>query len=466
MLKRLFAALLLCCAATLAAAAPAELFTSRFNAGGEVDTAALGTRVPLVLIHGLGGSGEGWEGLLQAYARNPSWRAAFKPYTFRYGSDAADILADPAAPRSIPALGAALRDRLQAFYDKPAADAGFGRRSVVILAHSMGGLVARAMMQEQVFRDGRRGGEHVLHLITLGTPHHGSQLADAGIALGMQYSPELVRAYAGIAANQAWTNYDGLDMAGGLCNPWLARLNNYAPSTGATYGRCGAVPANPLPGFYEKIIAYAARTLQQPDVDLGRTGVYKPGSSTALLVPYGYLYSGLSRSYANDGLVPYASARFEGAPVFARAEAFACDHRYLERGYPEFVRSASATYGDWAFCAASLAGVTPSGASGGWAVGNTILGAPGGIVDTIKAVSETERVFDWAEQAFAPFLQPAGNSTTGITEGFYYRHYPASNAYIGAKAGSVYYLGPASGGQLVRIAGTAEFLAQAQAAGF
>ncbi|MES2939143.1 MAG: hypothetical protein V4864_15765 [Pseudomonadota bacterium] len=466
MFKRLFAALL-CLAATLAAAAPVELFPSRFNAGGEADTAALGTRVPLILIHGLGGTGEGWDNLLQAYARNPSWRAAFKPYTFRYSSDAAEVLADPSAPRTIPALGAALRDRMQEFYDKPmAAPAyGFGRKSAVILAHSMGGLVARSMMQEHVFRDGRRGGQHVLHLITLGTPHHGSPLADAAIALGMQYSPELTQAFAGIAANQAWTNYDGLDMSGGLCNPWLARLNNYAPSTGATYGRCGAVPANPLPGFYEKIIAYGARTLQQPDVWLGGNGVYKPGSSNALLIPYGYLHSGLSRGYANDGLVPYVSARFEGAPVFARAEAYACDHRYLERGYPEFVRSSGATYNDWAFCAASLAGVTPSGAAGGWAVGNTILGAPGGIVDTIKAVAEVERVFDWAEQAFAAYLQPAG-AGTGIVEGFYYRYYPATGSYIGAKGGSVYYMGPASGQQLIRIAGVAEFLAQAQAAGF
>ncbi|MBA2674750.1 alpha/beta fold hydrolase [Ramlibacter sp.] len=470
MFKRLLATLL-SLAATLAAAAPATLFPSRLITGGDVDTAALGTRVPLILVHGLGGTGEGWDNLLQAYARNPAWRAAFKPYTFRYSSDTTDVLADPTAPRTIPALGAAMRDRLQEFYDKPtpAPSYGFGRKSVVILAHSMGGLVARAMMQEQTFRDGTRGGEHVLHLVTLGTPHHGSPLADAGIALGMQASPELTRTFAGIVANQAWTNADGLDMSGGLCNPWLARLNNYAPSTGATYGRCGAVPANPLPGFYEKIVAYAARTLQQPDVWLGRTGVYKPGSSTALLAPYAYLHNGLSRSYANDGLVPYASAQFEGTPIGARAEAFDCDHRYMERGYPEFVRTSSATYNDWAFCAASTAGVVPSGAAGGSAIGNTIFGAPGGIVDTVQAASETERVFDWAEQAYAAYLQPPGTTTgtpTGITEGFYYRYYPATGAYIGAKAGAVYYKGPASGGQVIRIASMAEFLAQAQGAGF
>jgi pimeloyl-ACP methyl ester carboxylesterase len=465
MLKRLLAALL-CFAALHALAAAPTLAPSRLNSGVEVDAAPLGARVPVILIHGLGGSGDGWEALLQAYARDASWRAAFKPYTFRYASNAQDVLLDPQAPRSIKALGGALRDAMQAFYDAPAAAPayGFGRRSAVLLAHSMGGLVARSMMQEHAFRDGRRGGERVLHLITLGTPHRGSPLADAGIALGYQASPEIASAFTGLIAGLAWDNHDGLDMAAGLCNPWLAALNNYAPMTGGHHGKCGFVAANPLPGFYEKIIAYAARSLQQPDVWLGGTGVYKPGSAPAMLVPYGYLYGSLSRSYANDGIVPFVSARFEGAPVAARAEAFACDHRYLERGYPQFVRTSSATYNDWAFCAASPAGVTPSGTAGGWAVGNTIFGAPGAIVDTIKAVSQVERAFDWAEQAFAAHLQPAG-STTGIIGGFHVRHYPASDAYIGAQGGSIYYKGPASGQQVVRVASVAEFLAQAQAAG-
>lgn len=70
-------------AGTLATAAAPALFPSQFNGGTQVDTAVLGTRIPVLLIHGLGGSTEGWEPFLRAYEQNPAWRSAFKPYTFR-----------------------------------------------------------------------------------------------------------------------------------------------------------------------------------------------------------------------------------------------------------------------------------------------------------------------------------------------------------------------------------------------
>ncbi len=44
---------------------------------------------------------------------------------------------------------------------------------VVIVAHSMGGLVARAWLR-------RFGADHVARIITLGTPHHGTDLAQMG----------------------------------------------------------------------------------------------------------------------------------------------------------------------------------------------------------------------------------------------------------------------------------------------
>jgi pimeloyl-ACP methyl ester carboxylesterase len=311
-------------AAAWAAAAPATLGPSQFNSGAPVDGSALGTRTPLLLVHGLGGSGQGWENFLQAYAQNPAWRAVFKPYTFKYSSSAADVLADPTAPRTISGLGAALRDAMQGYYDRPAAapDFGFGRKSVVVLAHSMGGLVARAMMQEQVFRDGQRGGQKVLHLITLGTPHQGTPLADAAFSLNLQ--SELSDGFFGFIADMAWTNYDALDAPGLRCNNWLAGLNNYAPSAGAGYGRCGSVAGNPLPGYYEKIIAYGAATLQTPDLQIG-LGAFKPGSAPSYLIPYGYLHDALPRSYRNDGMVPLASSQFEGAPIAQAREVFDCD---------------------------------------------------------------------------------------------------------------------------------------------
>ncbi|MDR7050884.1 triacylglycerol esterase/lipase EstA (alpha/beta hydrolase family) [Duganella sp. 3397] len=48
-----------------------------------------------------------------------------------------------------------------------------GSAQVIILAHSMGGLVARAWLR-------RHGAARVARVITLGTPHHGTVLADLG----------------------------------------------------------------------------------------------------------------------------------------------------------------------------------------------------------------------------------------------------------------------------------------------
>jgi pimeloyl-ACP methyl ester carboxylesterase len=463
MLKTLLATLLFV-ATALASAAPAELAPSHFNDASPVDASALGTRLPVVLVHGLGGSAEGWESFLRAYEQNPAWRAVFKPYSFRYATTTAEVNADPAAPRTLSGLGAAFRDTLQGFYDKPATapDFGFANKRMIVLAHSMGGLVARSMMQEHTFRDGQRGGDKVIRLITLGTPHHGTQMADAALMLGLTTVRELSDIYAGFLGDMAWTNFDGLDMASGRCNPWLAQLNNYASSTGANHGRCGAVPANPLPGYYERIIAYGAGGLQLPDIPLG-IGVFEPGSELALSVSYGYLYRGLSRSYPNDGIVPLVSAQFVGPALWHRGEAFACDHRYIKRGYTELVRSLVGTYRDVAFCAAiDRAPGYASGMSGGYAVSGSILGVAGGIVDTIRVASETERVFDWAEQAYARFLL----TTSGIVLGANYRYYPASQAYLALLGTDVYYLGPESGQQFLRLATLADFLELARSAGY
>ncbi|MGZ5195638.1 MAG: esterase/lipase family protein [Ramlibacter sp.] len=463
---KFFLAALLALAATAAGAVTALLEPSLLGDGSQVDTDPLGTRVPLVLVHGLGGGPTGWDAFLHAYAVNPSWRAVFKPYSYSYASSAADVLADPTAPRTMTGLGAQFRDWLQAFYDKPATapSFGFGGKSIVILAHSMGGLIARSMMQEYTFADGHRGGERVLHLVTAGTPHQGTPMADAFFSLGLTSIPELDSAYSGFIADSTWTNFDALNLPSGHCNAWLAALNNYAPSTGvANLGRCGSAPATQLPGFYEKIIAYGARSLQQPDIDLGRVGVYKPGSSTSLLPTYAYMVSGLPVSYPNDAVVPLSSAQFNGPAIYARAEAFACDHRYIQHGYVEFVRSWTATYTDLAFCAATPDTAYPSGTSGGYAVSGSIFGAPGGIVDTIRTVSQVERIFDWAERAYPALLQPAG-AITGILEGYYERYYPGTGAYVGVRNGDVFYL--PRGGSIQRVGTLADFLAQAQAAGY
>jgi hypothetical protein len=361
-------------------------------------------------------------------------------------------------PRTINGLGAALRDALQAHYDAPS---GFGHRSMVILAHSMGGLVARSMMQEHSFADGRRGGDRVLQLVTLGTPHQGSPLADAAGAFGVVLGEEFAHAYAGFVSGLAWTNFDNLNQQGRLCNAWLARLNSFWPAGSGSYGNCGNTTAVPLKGYYDRITAYAARKVQVPDVQIGY-GVFEPGSSPALLVTHTWLKSSLWKPYENDGVVPYDSARFHGGPVAARKDAHQCDHRYIERGYTHDVKEPTASFSGWAFCASTSQGVVPSGGAGGWSVGNTIAAD---IAASFVTTSQVQRVLDWAESAFAAHLAPAG-AVTDLHDGYLFRHYPATQAYVGVKDGNVFYIGPASAHQLLYVGTLAQLLAQAEAAGY
>ncbi|MEM8514655.1 triacylglycerol esterase/lipase EstA (alpha/beta hydrolase family) [Massilia sp. MP_M2] len=51
-----------------------------------------------------------------------------------------------------------------------------GAQQVIVVAHSMGGLAARAWLR-------RHGSAHAAHVITLGTPHHGTCLAAFGIGI-------------------------------------------------------------------------------------------------------------------------------------------------------------------------------------------------------------------------------------------------------------------------------------------
>ncbi len=75
-----------------------------------------------------------------------------------------------------------------------------GGEQVVIVAHSMGGLVARAYLR-------RHGGAQVARVITLGTPHHGTALAN--LALG--------------------SNARQMSRPGGQPNAWLAQLDADEP---------------------------------------------------------------------------------------------------------------------------------------------------------------------------------------------------------------------------------------------
>ncbi|ATQ78161.1 hypothetical protein CR152_29345 [Massilia violaceinigra] len=69
-----------------------------------------------------------------------------------------------------------------------------GAQRIIIVAHSMGGLVARAYLREH-------GSARVAHVFTLGTPHHGTSLASKGVGVN---ASQMRRQASGEAPESAW----------------------------------------------------------------------------------------------------------------------------------------------------------------------------------------------------------------------------------------------------------------------
>jgi triacylglycerol esterase/lipase EstA (alpha/beta hydrolase family) len=111
--------------------------------------AARATR-PVLLVHGVLVNDGMWFWFRRALSR-----CGIAPvYTMNYGPPHADI--------------ELFAEQLAAMVDsiRAATDA----ERVVLIGHSMGGLVSRAYLR-------RFGGDHVVKLVTIGSPHHGSVLA-------------------------------------------------------------------------------------------------------------------------------------------------------------------------------------------------------------------------------------------------------------------------------------------------
>jgi pimeloyl-ACP methyl ester carboxylesterase len=139
---------------------------------------AIGTRIPLILIHGINGNGTDLSTLNTNYFqsfrdnfsdRSSTFGGAFKIYSFYYVSNR----------YTVSQLGQSLRNWLDYFRRS---DSDFDKQMVVV-AHSMGGLVARSYMNEYLNEFGQfageYGGEAVMRLITLATPHLGTPMANS-----------------------------------------------------------------------------------------------------------------------------------------------------------------------------------------------------------------------------------------------------------------------------------------------
>jgi triacylglycerol lipase len=134
--------------------------------------------LPVLLIHGYGCNSGYWHALSQAL---------LQARINHYGIDLEPVLSD--IDSYVPHVHGAIEAMCE--------ETGSGK--IVIVAHSMGGLVARAYLRDH-------GSTRVEKVITLGTPHRGTGLANFGIG--------------GNSKQMRWTG----SAKKGTCSDWLRQL--------------------------------------------------------------------------------------------------------------------------------------------------------------------------------------------------------------------------------------------------
>jgi pimeloyl-ACP methyl ester carboxylesterase len=292
----------------------------------------LAGRMPVVLIHGLNPAGgpsdpAQWNNLVAYLGRVPWMRQYFKLYQVTYDSNL----------RSVTDLSRMLAGLIDA-YD--GTDAGFAASRPVIIAHSMGTLVARSLMEEQRLRNGQLGGERIAKLIALGGPFHGTPAANgpardtkAGISMWMFDFFESFFTLSWSAHNRIDLAHDNYDVFFQNYDPqednvWLRRLNAAARYSSKVSAYGGIVAPTEIP----------ARCLTA-DL-LGCLGV------PALIDGLGIVQ--------NDGIVPYASASLDGCVGCTQLPFFGYNHYQMQTGQsPDDSNLFGAILGDLADLVAS-----------------------------------------------------------------------------------------------------------------
>jgi hypothetical protein len=323
------------------------------------DTDPVGTRVPLILIHGISGrddsnllAKDGWA-QLENYLTQRGIFHNYKIYRFRYESN----------QQPVSELGRSLRNALD---KETLLSPGFDR-SIVIIAHSMGGLVGRSFMNEwaltQGAHKGQCGGEMVSRLITLATPHHGTPSANGLIRVPSSFAfrwgelppvldSELWAAHfhcfecvAHIdAVNRGDLRYDNLgvlprwstnEYVGEEVNSWLLNLKRtYDFKIIAYFGFLGTNSditdlGSDLP---ETLFAKFNLRILDEDAELNVLGVLLERITSQIFDDEFLLPRSVNFVY-NDGVVPVFSGSFENGSGVKRVSCHGFNHRQiLENG--------------------------------------------------------------------------------------------------------------------------------------
>jgi pimeloyl-ACP methyl ester carboxylesterase len=205
-------------------------FVHRF-AGEDGPPRTAGGRLPVLLVHGYVCS-RGvwwWFGRRLAARGETVWAVTLEPV---YAS--IDVLAEVLAARV---------DELRAATGMP---------QVVLVTHSMGGLVARAYLRDH-------GAAKIAGLVTLGTPHHGSVHAHLGAGLnGSQMEP-------GSAWLAALARSEGSGPAVAFTSIFSVHDNLVAPQTSSVHPAARNVPVGGIGhvslGFSEEVVELVAGEL-------------------------------------------------------------------------------------------------------------------------------------------------------------------------------------------------------------
>jgi len=299
------------------------------------DHQPLGDRIPLILIHGwigeCSGGKQGWESVI-ARIKQEGGFDLFKVYRFIY-------------PSRILSLEQAARALAEAI----AARAELHSRRLVLIGHSRGGLVARTWMEFY------GGGERMIKLITLATPHHGSPLAsllaivegdlkgrvreDLKRIFNLDRYPDLLLFGAKLFLSLGYQLFYGIVPASFLDMRWddydgivQKDYATYSEQIKAALDNLFLRKLNASTRFDRKIIAYygyLSPAARDPGGQDPQRAFYRLSAELAGILPGNFRW--------NDGLIPIQSASFAGHDVERRGPFPSMSHVDI-RDHPQVLR--------------------------------------------------------------------------------------------------------------------------------